>query len=78
MFALLLGFSVLLALTGAGRARPLSHPTSSYACRFGRQSMPDLDALVLRSSPRVQASGRLIKGLYYLRCRRSGSGTGLK
>ena len=27
--------------------------------------MPDLDALVLRSSPRVFATGRLIKGLYY-------------
>jgi len=27
--------------------------------------MPDLDALVLRSSPRVLATGRLIKGLYY-------------
>ncbi|MEZ0167376.1 hypothetical protein [Microvirga sp. TS319] len=27
--------------------------------------MPDLDALVLRSSPRIQATGRLIKGLYY-------------
>jgi hypothetical protein len=27
--------------------------------------MPDLNALVLRSSPRVFATGRLIKGLYY-------------
>jgi hypothetical protein len=27
--------------------------------------MPDLDALVLRSKPRVWATGRLIKGLYY-------------
>jgi hypothetical protein len=27
--------------------------------------MPDLNALILRSSPRVFATGRLIKGLYY-------------
>ena len=27
--------------------------------------MPDLDALILRSNPRVAAMGRLIKGLYY-------------
>ena len=27
--------------------------------------MPDLNALLLRSSPRVVATGRLIKGLYY-------------
>jgi hypothetical protein len=27
--------------------------------------MPDLDALLLRSHPRVSAAGRLIKGLYY-------------
>jgi hypothetical protein len=27
--------------------------------------MPDLDAFVLRSSPRVLATGRLVKGLYY-------------
>ena len=27
--------------------------------------MPDLSGLTLRSSPRVQATGRLIKGLYY-------------
>jgi len=27
--------------------------------------MPDLNALILRSNPRVGATGRLIKGLYY-------------
>jgi hypothetical protein len=27
--------------------------------------MPDLHGLTLRSSPRVEATGRLIKGLYY-------------
>jgi hypothetical protein len=27
--------------------------------------MPDLNGLTLRSSPRVMATGRLIKGLYY-------------
>ena len=27
--------------------------------------MPDLDALLLRSNPRVFATGRLIKGFYY-------------
>jgi hypothetical protein len=27
--------------------------------------MPNLNALVLRSSPRAFATGRLIKGLYY-------------
>ena len=27
--------------------------------------MPDLNALILRSSPRVFATGRVIKGLYY-------------
>ncbi|WP_162820636.1 hypothetical protein [Microvirga calopogonii] len=27
--------------------------------------MPDLNALILRNSPRVVAAGRLIKGLYY-------------
>lgn len=68
MFALLLCVSFLLALTGTGRARPLRHPTSSQFCRLG-QPMPDLDALVLRSSPRVQATGRLIKGLYYAEAR---------
>ena len=31
--------------------------------------MPDLNALILRSSPRVFATGRLIKGLYYSEAR---------
>ena len=65
MLAALLCLPVLLILTGPSTARPLRHPPSSHACYPGRQSMPDLDALILRSSPRVAAVGRVIKGLYY-------------
>src|SRR4051794_36365425 len=65
MFAVLLCLPVLLVLTSACLARPLRYPASSQSCRSGRQPMPDLTTLVLRSSPRVFATGRLIKGLYY-------------
>ena len=65
MVAALLCLPVLLVLTSACLARPLRYPASLQSCRSGRQPMPDLNALVLRSSPRVFATGRLIKGLYY-------------
>jgi hypothetical protein len=65
MFAALLCLSVLLALSSVCLARPLLYSASLPSCRLGRQPMPDLNALVLRSSPRVFATGRLIKGLYY-------------
>ena len=65
MFAVILCLPVLLILTGSCAARPLRHLPSSHSCRPGRQSMPDLDALILHSNPRVAAMGRLIKGLYY-------------
>ncbi len=65
MLAAILCLPALFVLTSAGLARPLLHPTSSHSCRLGRQPMPDLNALVLRSNPRVWATGRLIKGLYY-------------
>lgn len=65
MFASLLCLLVLTALASACLARPLRYPASSPSCRLGRQPMPDLNALILRSSPRVFATGRLIKALYY-------------
>jgi hypothetical protein len=65
MVAALLCLLALLMLTSVCLARPLRYPVTSPSCRSGRQPMPDLNALILRSSPRVFATGRLIKGLYY-------------
>jgi hypothetical protein len=65
MFAALLCLSVLLMLTSVCLGRPLHYPSSLQSCRLGRQPMPNLGALLLRSNPRVFATGRLIKGLYY-------------
>jgi hypothetical protein len=65
MFAALLCLSALLMLSSVGLARPLHYPSSLQSCRLGRQPMPNLSALLLRSNPRVFAAGRLIKGLYY-------------
>jgi hypothetical protein len=65
MVAALLCLPVLLMLTSICLARPLHYPVASQSCRSGRQPMPNLGVLVLRSSPRVFATGRLIKGLYY-------------
>ena len=65
MFAALLCLPVLLMLTSVCLARPLRSSASSQSCRSGQQPMPDLNTLLLRSSPRVFATGRLIKGLYY-------------
>ena len=65
MFAVLLCLPVLLMLTSVCLARPLRYPVASQSCRSGRQPMPNLNALILRRSPRVFATGRLIKGLYY-------------
>jgi hypothetical protein len=56
MFAALLCLSVLVVLTSACLARPLRSPVTSQSCRSGRQPMPDLNALILRSSPRVLGS----------------------
>jgi hypothetical protein len=65
MLAAILCLSVLLMLTSAGLARPLRRVTSAPSCSVGQLSMPDLNGLTLQSSPRVAATGRLIKGLYY-------------
>jgi hypothetical protein len=65
MFAALLCLPVLLMLTSVCLARPLRYPVASQSCRLGQQPMPDLNAFLLRSDPRVFATGRLIKGLYY-------------
>ena len=65
MVAVLLCLPVLLMLTSVCLARPLRYPVASQSCRSGRQPMPNLNALILRRSPRVFATGRLIKGLYY-------------
>ncbi|WP_262270787.1 hypothetical protein [Microvirga yunnanensis] len=65
MLAAVLCLSALLVLTSASFARPFRYPASSQSCRLGRQPMPDLNALVLRSSPHVVSTGRLINGLYY-------------
>jgi hypothetical protein len=65
MFAALLCLPVLLMLTSVCLARPLRYPLASQSCRLGQQPMPDLNVLLLRSNPRVFATGRLIKGLYY-------------
>jgi hypothetical protein len=66
MFPVLLCLPILLGLTRAGLARPLRYPVASPSCRLGKWPMPDLNALILRGSPRVVATGRLIKGLYYV------------
>jgi hypothetical protein len=65
MFAALLCLPVLLMLTSVCLARPLRYPVASQSCRLGQQPMPDLNAFLLHSNPRVFATGRLIKGLYY-------------
>jgi hypothetical protein len=65
MLAALLCLPVLLLLTSVSLARPLRLVASLPSCSLGQSSMPDLNGLVLRSSPRVGATGRLIKGLYY-------------
>ena len=65
MFAALLCLPILLMLTSVCLARPFRYPVASQLCRSGQQPMPDLNALFLRSNPRVFATGRLIKGLYY-------------
>ena len=65
MVAALLCLPILLMLTSVCLAHPIRNPVASQSCRSGQRSMPDLDALVLRSNPRVFATGRLIKGLYY-------------
>ena len=57
--------AVLLILTSASLARPLRRVASSPSCTLNQESMPSLHGLILRSSPRVVAQGRLIKGLYY-------------
>jgi hypothetical protein len=65
MLAALLCLPVLLMLTSVCLARPLRRVASAPSCLSGQQVMPDLHGLTLRSSPRVEATGRLIKGLYY-------------
>lgn len=65
MFALLLCLSALLVLTGVCLARPLRDAAAVPSCPSGQQPMPELDPFRLSGSPRVQATGRLIKGLYY-------------
>jgi hypothetical protein len=65
MLAALLCLPVLLLLTSVSLARPLRLVASLPSCSSGQHSMPDLNGLILRSNPRVVATGRLIKGLYY-------------
>jgi hypothetical protein len=65
MLAALLCLPVLLMLTSVSLARPLRLVASAPSCSSGQQAMPDLNRLTLRGSPRVVATGRLIKGLYY-------------
>jgi len=65
MLAAMHYLSVLLMVTSPSLARPLRQATSAALCPSEQQSMPDLNGLTLRSSPRVVATGRLIKGLYY-------------
>jgi hypothetical protein len=65
MLAAILCLPVLLMLTSACLARPLRRVAVVPFCPSGQPSMPDLNGLTLRSSPRVLAAGRLIKGLYY-------------
>jgi hypothetical protein len=65
MLAAILCLPVLLMLTSVCLARPLRRVALAPSCSSGQQAMPDLRGLTLRSSPRVQATGRLIKGLYY-------------
>jgi hypothetical protein len=64
MLAAILCLPVLLMLTSACLARPLRRVAAAPFCPSGQQSMPDLNGLTLQSSPRVLATGRLIKGLY--------------
>jgi len=65
MVAALLCLPVLLMLTSVCLARPLRRVASVAACLSEQLPMPDLNGLTLQSSPRVVATGRLIKGLYY-------------
>ena len=65
MIAAILFLPILLMLISVCLARPLPRVASVPSCSSGQQVMPDLHGLTLRSSPRVIATGRLIKGLYY-------------
>jgi hypothetical protein len=64
MLAVVLCLPILLIVTSGCLAGSLRHQAAS--CRSpGQQRMPNLSTSVLRSSPRVSAAGRAIKGLYY-------------
>ncbi len=65
MLAFLLCLPVLLLPMSLCHARPVHHATLMQSCPAGRQPMPQLNGLVLRTNPQVLATGRLIKGLYY-------------
>jgi len=65
MLAAILCLPVLVLLTSVSLARPLRLAAALPSCSSGQSSMPDLNGLMLRGSPRVVAMGRLIKGLYY-------------
>jgi len=64
MLATLLFLTVVLMLTSGALGRPVRR-VAAPSCSSGQQAMPNLKGLTLRSSPRVEAMGRLIKGLYY-------------
>jgi hypothetical protein len=63
MIPVLLCLAILLVLTGTRLAHTLRYPAASHSCRSGQWLMPDLNGLIRRSSARVVATGRLIKGL---------------
>ena len=65
MLAAILCLPLFLLLTSVSLARPLRLAAALPSCSSGQSSMPDLNGLMLRGSPRVVAMGRLIKGLYY-------------
>jgi hypothetical protein len=65
MLAVLRCLLAVLMLPGISLARPIRRVASPQTCALGQPTMPDLTGLIPRSSPRVAATGRLIKGLYY-------------
>jgi hypothetical protein len=65
MLAAILCLPLFLLLTSVSLARPLRLAAALPSCSSGQSSMPDLNGLMLRGSPRVVAMGRLIKGHYY-------------
>jgi hypothetical protein len=67
MLVAILFLAVFLMLTNGGLSRPVRRVAAAPSCSSGQQAMPDLKGLTLRSSPPMEAMGRLALQLHLLR-----------